>query len=62
METAATRQAPWSYPTILGEAMETSASSEARSALLPYPTAENNRPNCLIRLDLRVQTVWTGYF
>jgi len=40
METAATRQAPWSYPTILGEAMETSASSEARSAPLPYPTAK----------------------
>src|SRR6516162_7891421 len=38
MENAATRQAPWSYPTILGEAMETSASSEARSAPLPYPT------------------------
>jgi len=38
METAATRQAPWSYPTILGEAMETSASFEARSAPLPYPT------------------------
>jgi len=44
METAATRQAPWSYPTILGEAMETSASSEARSAPLPYPTVGINRP------------------
>jgi len=62
METAATRQAPWSYPTILGEAMETSASSEARSAPLPYPTAENNRPNWLIQFHLHVQTVWAGYF
>jgi len=41
METAALsadRKAPSSYPTILGEAMETSASFEARSAPLPYPT------------------------
>src|SRR6516164_2215744 len=53
METAATRQAPWSYPTILGEAMETSASFEARSAPLPYPTVEINRPNCLIVERLR---------
>jgi hypothetical protein len=29
---------------ILGEAMETSASFEARSAPLPYPTAQINRP------------------
>src|SRR6516162_2945945 len=29
---------------ILGEAMETSASSEARSAPLPYPTVGINRP------------------
>src|SRR6516164_8045834 len=42
METAATRQAPWSYPTILGEAMETSASFEARSAPLPYPTSKRH--------------------
>jgi len=28
METAATRQAPWSYPTILGEAMETSGAAK----------------------------------
>ena len=47
------RQAPLPYPTILGEAMETSASFEARSAPLPYPTVENNRPNCLIQERLR---------
>src|SRR6516162_8429278 len=46
----------------LGEAMETSASSAARSAPLPYPTAENDRPNCLIQFHLHVQTVWAGYF
>ena len=33
--------------------METSASFEARSAPLPYPTVEINRPNCLIIEGLR---------
>jgi hypothetical protein len=38
---------------ILGRTVETSASFEARYAPPSYPTAEINRPNCLIIEGLR---------
>src|SRR5215472_585172 len=45
---------------ILGEAMETSASSEARSAPLPYPTVGHCLPNCSLRTESRRTGEWTS--